>query len=477
MRSDPRSDLPLGHPIPDSPHAVSVSLPRWQDVIDYEEGRPRVLDQLRSGYPRFRLHPAVRGINAAAGGFLFASPRAAEACVDSLRAAGETGRLLAWRGLAGVAVEATGRKRALEFWQHSGEIVSSRRAEALLRGGESPARDARDPLRARVAALCASGPEDVFLFPTGMSSIYNVHAVLVAMGAADGRTVQFGFPYLDTLKVQERLGPGAIFFAAGDEDDLARLAALLEGERPAAVFTEMPANPLLRSVDLPRLFAMTRRAGVPLVVDDSIGAFVNQDLLSRADVLVASLTKYFTGRGDVMGGAAILNPASPFYEALASGLAARRPFGLFDDDARLLEEGSRDLTARMARINENGERLADALAVHPAVARVYYPKYETRGRYEACLRPGGGYGGLLSLLLVDGAETMPAFHDALPIRKGPSFGLGDTIACPYTLLAHYTELDWAERAGISRHLLRVSVGLEDSGQLLDVFERALRTLR
>ncbi len=468
-------DLPLGHPIPDSPHAVSVSMPRWQDVIDYEEGQPQVVERLRSGYPRFLLHPAVHEINREAGGVLFASRRVAEACVDYLAGVGETGRLMEWRGLAGVAVDDTGRERVLEFRQHSGEIVSSRWAEALLSGGDIPATatDTRDRLRARIAALSSARSEDVFLFPTGMSSIYNVHAVLLAMGRSDRPTVQFGFPYVDTLKVQEKMGPGAIFLSTGDEGDLERLAALLEGKRPAAVFTEMPTNPLLRSVDLPRLFAMTRRAGVPLVVDDSIGAFVNQDLLSHADVLVASLTKYFVGRGDVMGGAAVINPASSFYDALAGGLAARRPFGLFDEDARLLEEGSRDLEARMVRINENGERLADALENHPAVERVYYPKYEARAQYEACLRPGGGYGGMLSFLLVDGAEKMPAFHDALPIRKGPSFGLNHAIACPYTLLAHYNELDWAESAGISSHLLRVSVGLEDTGQLLDAFMGAL----
>ena len=475
MGADPPIELPLGHPIPDSPHAVSVSMPRWQDVIDYEEGLPRVMDQLRTGYPRFMLNSALQEINTAAGGLLFPSRRAADACVHYLSTGGETGRLISWRGLTGVAVEASGRKRALEYLRHSGELVSSRWAEALVRGADPSPRgpETRYRLRARIAALAGSGTGEVFLFPTGMSSIYNVHAALQGIGARDRRTVQLGFPYTDTLKVQERLGPGATFLPTGDEQDLERLASLLERESPSAVFTEMPSNPLLRSADLLRISELTRGARVPLVVDDSIGALVNLDLLSKVDVVVLSLTKFFAGRGDVMGGAAILNPVSPFHDALAEVLEDRRPFGLHSHDVEVLEEGSLDLEARMATINANGERLAEALAAHPSVARVYHPKYETRGEYEACRRPGGGYGGLLSFVLVDGSKTAPAFYDALPIRKGPSFGLNVTTACPYTLLAHYHELGWAERAGISPHLVRVSVGLEDTEELVDAVLGAL----
>lgn len=481
MRAPSPIDLPLGHPIPDSPDAVSVSMPRWQDVIDYEEGRPQVLEKLRSGYPRFHIHPTLREINAVAGGVLFASRRAAESCLAFLEAAGEAGRLVTWRGVFGVAVEGDGEKKALEFWQHSGEIVSSRRARALLMADPPPALcdSSRSILRVRIAGLCAAASEDVFLFPSGMASIYNVHAVLQDLRGTDRPSVQFGFPYIDTLKVQEKLGSGAHFFPLGDDAELGRLAALLEGPesgRPSAVFTEMPSNPLLRSVDLPRLSRMTRRAGLPLVVDDAIGAFVNQELLPHADVLVASLTKYFVGSGDVMGGAAILNPSSPFRDALARGLEARRPFGLFEEDVQVLETGSRDLGARMAQVNENGARLCAALVAHPAVARVYYPQYETREHYEACLRPGGGYGGLFSMLLVDSAKTSAAFYDALALRKGPSFGLQCSIACPYTLLAHYRELDWAAQAGINADLIRVSVGQEDAEQLVEVFREALSGL-
>ena len=73
----------------------------------------------------------------------------------------------------------------------------------------------------------------------------------------------------------------------------------------------------------------------------------------------------------------------------------------------------------------------------------------------------------------DAANTSPRFYDALRVCKGPSLGTNFTLVCPYTLLAHYDELDWAESCGVPRHLIRVSAGLEDSADLVTRFEEAL----
>lgn len=128
---------------------------------------------------------------------------------------------------------------------------------------------------------------------------------------------------------------------------------------------------------------------------------------------------------------------------------------------------------------------------------VYYPKInEDRALYDACRRDNGGYGGLLSVTFKEpqhrhcdsssGVSTTttskstradhPAatFYDTLTIAKGPSLGTNFTLACPYTILAHYTELPFAERCGISRWLVRVSVGLEEEEGLKKVFGEALR---
>jgi cystathionine gamma-synthase len=87
-----------------------------------------------------------------------------------------------------------------------------------------------------------------------------------------------------------------------------------------------------------------------------------------------------------------------------------------------------------------------------------------------------GFGGLFSLLLQSEYCTT-AFFDNLAVAKGPSLGTSFTLACPYTLLAHYTELDWAARFGLEAELIRVSVGLEPIDELKAVFVKALNAAR
>jgi cystathionine gamma-synthase len=80
---------------------------------------------------------------------------------------------------------------------------------------------------------------------------------------------------------------------------------------------------------------------------------------------------------------------------------------------------------------------------------------------------------LITFLPRDAERRSPAIYDRLEISKGPSLGTVFTLACPFTLLAHYSELDWAEACGVSRHLIRISVGLEDPDELWPRIERGL----
>lgn len=470
----------LGRPIPDSPHAVSVSLPTWADVVGYEEGDSRVLDKLACGYPRFVYHPRVRALFSAAEAavarpderaLVLPTMAAAERCKAFVEAQGVAARVAPWNGLAVVLVPVGAEAIAKPYWQHTGEIVSSRRAEAVLAGhAVGDGHDAKAAIRDRLAALTGARRDDVSLYPTGMAAIASALRLVQAL-TPDCPTAQFGFPYLDSLKLQQKFGAGVHFYPIGDASELAALEARLAAGELAGVFCEVPSNPLMKSPDLGRLAAATRAAGVPLVLDDSIATFANLDLTPYADVLVSSLTKNFSGNGEAMAGALVLNKRSPLYDRLAAHLAPEDM--LFGEDARAIAEGAVDFEARMATINANAERLADFLAAHPAVARVYYPKFETPDAYQAALKPGGGYGGMLSFELVDGDHRAPGFYDRLAVDKGPSFGLRTTLVCPYTLLAHYTELDWAEQCGVARHLIRVSVGCEGADDLIARFKEAL----
>lgn len=143
--------------------------------------------------------------------------------------------------------------------------------------------------------------DDVYLYPTGMSAIWSAHH-LARMTRPDAKSICFGFPYADTLKVLEKWGAGCHFFGHGLDSDIDLLESLLPQEGILALFTEFPSNPLLRSADLPRLRNLADKYDFLIVVDDTLGNFVNVDVLQWADVVVSSLSKIFSGDANVMGG-------------------------------------------------------------------------------------------------------------------------------------------------------------------------------
>jgi cystathionine gamma-synthase len=290
------------------------------------------------------------------------------------------------------------------------------------------------------------------------------------------KSAQVGFPYVDSLKVQERCGAGVHFFPHGNADELAALDQLAAAEPLLGIFCEFPGNPLLDSPDLRRLDALSRAQQFPLLVDDTLGALINVNVLPACDVVTCSLTKFFSGAGNVMGGSLILNRERPLAASLGEALETEYEDLLDPEDALVLETNSRDCIERVERINDTTERLCDVLRQHPAVERIDYPKYRSHENYRAFMRSKGGYGGLFSIILREAERNAPAVFDALEIAKGPNLGTNFSICCPYTILAHFNELDFAARCGISPHLLRVSVGLEDPEWLIERFERALSHL-
>ena len=454
----------LGSPMPDSRHAVSACLPLWQHNLQYEEGDPELVLKLQAAYPRFCLHPTIRKLIAKTLGtdkhaLIFPTVRSAiRAFHYVLHRGGARPRMHMVPEQAAMAVETSAEDfpRLKEYWQHAGEILSSRAAELILARqppyvSETPA---RITVRQRVADYGGCSPKDVWLFSCGMAAIATVYRTIRTLDPVHP-TVQFGFPYVDTLKIQQRFPPNAHHFLPhGDAGDLQRLSELLQNQQISALFCEVPANPLLTCPDL----------GFLLIVDDTLSAIVNENPLRFSDICVTSLTKYFSGYGDVLAGSARLNPASPQAEQLRKALAAEFEEQLCDADCEVLEHNSRDLQQRMAAINATTAELVRRLRQHPAVDRVYYPPE----------RPDGtGRGGLFSLLLKHPETAAPGVFDHLKVCKGPNLGTRFTLCCPYTILAHYTELDEVERCGVSRWLLRVSIGIEPLEELWNRFLQAL----
>ncbi|MDX1921418.1 MAG: PLP-dependent transferase [Candidatus Caenarcaniphilales bacterium] len=519
----------LGKPLPNSRHAVSVCLPTWADVVGYEEKDERVLSKLQLGYPRFVIHPLVRELNQLLRSKLGLEKYKQDCLIMPSEASAQRAKEFLKKrfgiqsqneiiksnifDLNVFIFPDTAFNEAKQYWQHSGEIISSRQAEFILKVLRNPNSDqikdckqelrdieykgklVKQNIKERISISAQVNSKDIYLFQSGMAAIYLAYLIANNLerqnnNSSDSlntpsRTVQFGFPYTDTLKIQEKFNfqfnpntKGVCFFPKGDLHDLERLEELLQTEQISALFCEFPSNPLLQSVDLKELKKLSKKHSFPIIVDDTIGSFQNIDLREYADIIVTSLTKFFSGESDCTAGSLILCERSPFYETLSRALEDLYQDNLWTEDAIILENNSRSFAERMNKINKSAETLCDFLERHPKVHKVYYPKFIDTYNYKELQSShlGAGFGGLFSLELVNPETNAPIFYDNLRICKGPSLGTNFTIACPYTLLAHYDELDFVEECGVSRYLIRFSVGLEEAKELIVRFSEAFSKL-
>lgn len=583
----------LGSPIPeDSTHAVSVSLPTWKANVGYEKGEEWVVSKLMTGYPRFFVHLSIRklaqsivqqhgqpgedallvptlAVAKRCGDFISqtsgsATVRVIEFVHQQSKASSKAPSTDIWSDLCAVFYPKDLHEHAKAYWQHTGEGVSSRRAEfcqhqfdegilvpkkslgepqigskGVMKGPRryqrcsidaTPKRAHQTPsymnfedeysvfveerfgrnldatfvqsaklaIRKRIsgslkANVCLEdalkftddsgvrvkglNPDDVYLFPCGMAAIFNTHRMLLsALGPK--KSVAFGFPYVDTLKCLEKWGPGCYFYGHGSEEELDTLEKLLEdGEKIQGLFCEFPSNPLLKTPNLVRIRALADKYEFAVVVDETIGNFININVLPYADVVVSSLTKVFSGASNVMGGCAILNTQRRYYKQLKDFMAQDFEDNYWAEDAIFLERNSRDFVSRIEKMVVNAEAVCNLLQSHPKVKAIYYPKFSpTKENYDACRCTNGGYGALFSATFYT-VEDAALFFDALNIAKGPSLGTNFSLCSPYTLLAHYTELDWAASYGVDTALIRVSVGLEEKGHLVEVFQCALDAMK
>lgn len=156
------------------------------------------------------------------------------------------------------------------------------------------------------------------------------------------------------------------------------------------------------------------------------------------------------------------------------------------EDAIVMESNSRDFAFRVDVINSNANAVCEylrtrSLAWNPeledeglVIKDIFYPKWVTRQNYDLCRRANAenNFGPLFSLTFTS-PQASHAFYDALQCAKGPSLGTNFTLACPYTILAHFYERPWAAGYGIEEGLVRVSVGMENLSLLIEWFERAV----
>ncbi len=481
----------LGTPIPPTPYGVSVCLPTWKSVIGYEEKDPAVINKLQSGYPRFFIHPTVSKFietvekeHAETGERALVFPRRihAERCAQFIQKYGKGKTRIIQYGEENLGVTLFAKDdydTARMYWSFCGEILSMRQAESALqrkpmgRDLSENGKKAVQAIKERLAAHTGQNPEDVFLFPSGMAAIFAVHRMLSVLSPGL-KTAQLDFPFVSTLKIQQHYGAGVYFLPFVNDEDYERFHAIIKNESIAGIFTELPSNPLIKCIDVRQIAEMISAEGknIPIIIDDTIATAVNIDAFRVADVVVTSLTKAFSGVGDVLAGSVILKRDSEFYSAFKSFLDEHNDNELWPADAIALEEHSRDFAERARVMSKNSVALYKFLTTHPAMESVYHSMNDTQGVYESLLKPGGGHCSILSFVLRDKSKT-PSFYDSLEFCKGPSLGTNFTLVSPYTMMAHYDELDWAESCGVDRNLIRVSCGLEPEEVIIERMKRAL----
>jgi len=472
----------LGIPLPDSTHACSVCLPTWDAVIGYEEGREKIIRRLRTGYPRFFKNPAVERIFdnartelASEGEDVLILPTkvSSQRAHRWLERLAETAiRATSYNGFQALIFPAKATPLANQYWRFSGEGISSREAQDYLDG--TLREGSKSHLLSRAIAKLNGGEEEnTFIFSSGIS------AGLAALRALPGlrenkKTLQIEFPYVDTLKIQERFGNGVVYLneATGESFDEA-LQRIRAGEF-AGVFTEIPSNPLLRTLNLKRLSEACAFSRTPLIIDDSSTGPLNVDVLPHCDILTSSLTKWVSGAGDVMAGSLTIRSDSPLVGDLRASISADSAdcAPLYIADAEVLLSNLKGYAKRNNAVNESALKLVEFLSNHPSVAKLWHPSVTQTENYDVVKRKNGGYGGLISISLATPKRT-PKVYDALKLSKGPSFGTPFTLVCPYTMLAHYQELDWCEDCGVPTHLLRISVGQEPIETIIAAFQEAL----
>ncbi|HYH32644.1 MAG TPA: cystathionine gamma-synthase [Pseudonocardia sp.] len=260
--------------------------------------------------------------------------------------------------------------------------------------------------------------------------------------------------------------------------DLADADALRAALRPntRVVWCETPTNPLLGIADIALVAEVARSVSSTrpprLVVDNTFASpYLQQPLALGADVVLHSTTKYVGGHSDVVGGALVTSD-DELVEALRftqnSVGSVPGPF-----DAWLTLRGAKTLAVRMERHSDNAERIAELLAVHPAVSRVFYPGLAEHPGHEVAAKQMRRFGGMVSFSVAGGREAALRVCAATEI-----FTLAESLGGVESLIEHPGAMTHASVAGsaleVPADLVRLSVGIEDVEDLADDLRQALR---
>jgi len=245
------------------------------------------------------------------------------------------------------------------------------------------------------------------------------------------------------------------------------------GDRTRVVWFESPINPTLRCVDVRRIGEACRARGVLSIIDNTFASPINQQPLALGiDLSMQSATKYLNGHSDVTGG--VVTGPRPLVAPIDK---ARRLLGTVMDPypAYALGRGLKTLPLRVARHNSNAQAVAEFLATDKRVSQVYYPGLPSHPDHAIAKRQMTGFGGMVCFDLDGRYDRAARLYDRLQvIKRAASLGGVESLISMPVLTSQWGHTDEQLRdAGVTKGMLRLSVGLEDPADLIADLDQAL----
>jgi O-succinylhomoserine (thiol)-lyase len=326
----------------------------------------------------------------------------------------------------------------------------------------------RKALESCLAAL--EGGTAGFAFATGMAA----ETTLVMMFESGDTIVVHDDLYGGTYRLFESVFASKQIRARYvDLRNRAKLSSALAAA-PKAVWVESPTNPLMNLVDIRAASELAHQHGALVICDNTfLSPYFQRPLDLGADIVVHSTTKYLNGHSDVVGGAIVVKD-SPIAERIyflqnAMGTCAG------PQDCFLVLRGIKTLAVRMEEHNRNALAIARWLEKHPKVSAVLHPGLESHPQHELALRQARGFGGTFSFRLRGGEEAVKQV-----LARCRIFTLAESLGGVESLIDHPSTMTHASvprevqlQMGITPDLIRISVGLEDVGDLIADLENAL----
>lgn len=244
------------------------------------------------------------------------------------------------------------------------------------------------------------------------------------------------------------------------------------------IWLETPTNPLLRLADLRAIGEIAKRHNLIYAVDNTFATpYFQRPLEFGADVIVHSTTKYLSGHSDIIGGAVITDREDLYQELKFYTNAAGCVPGPFD--CFLILRGIKTLALRMREHERNATAVAEFLEQHEAIEKVYYPGLPSHPQHELACKQMKGFGGMVSFVVKGGLESAKAvLHNTQLFQLAESLGGVKSLIChPSTMTHAPIPKDVQEHCGIVDGLIRLSVGIEDSKDLIRDLEQALARTR